>query len=145
MVKYFYQNSILELKMGDSLKTRINTVEHIQEKFEHDIQEMKVQLVRLTKLIEGHSGVMSKNICGSSSFPLQPTLPPLIHQRHPSCESHITVRGNILLRVHHSNWQPHAPTPTISPAFRKASQFVDPASSSGNNLEKPRRNREKKR
>ena len=127
---------------------------------------MKVQLVKLTKLIEGHSGVMSENTCGSSSFPLQPTLPHLLHQRHPSYEPQIPVRGNvppsvhhlhpshkpqipvkgnILPRVHHPNWQPHAPTPAIIPAFGKKSQLVNPANSSGNNLGKPRRNREKKR
>ena len=41
MVKYSFLDSILELKMGDSLETRINTIEHIQEEFEHDIQEWK--------------------------------------------------------------------------------------------------------
>ena len=69
----------------------------------------------------------------------------LIHQRHPSCETHIPVRGNVPPRVHHPNWQPQAPTPETIPAFGKASQFVDPANSSGNNLEKPKRNRDKKR
>ena len=28
-------------KMGDSLEVRISTIEHIQEEFGHDIQEMK--------------------------------------------------------------------------------------------------------
>ena len=133
------------IKMGDSLEVRINTVEHIQEEFEHDIQEMKVQLTRLTKLIEGHIGIMPKDIYGSPSFPLQPILLPLIHQRHPNHELQIPIRGNVPPRVHHPNWQSHAPTPAIIPAFGKASQSVDPGNSSGNNLEKPRRNREKKR
>ena len=131
--------------MGDSLQTRISIVEHIQEEFRHDIQEMERQLARLTKLIEGHSGVMSENTCGSLSFPLQSTLPFLLHQPHPSHKLYIPVRDNVPPRVHHSNWQPHAPILAIIPAFGKASQSVDLAISSGNNLEKPRRNREKKR
>ena len=147
--------------MGDSLKTRISTVKHIQEEFGHDIQEMKGQLAKLTKLIEGQTGVISENTCGSSSFSLQPTLPPLIHQRHPGHESRIPIRGNIPStvhhlhpshepqipfrgnvppRVHHPNWQPQAPISTIIPAFGKVSQLVDPVNSSENNLGKPRRN-----
>ena len=70
MVKYFFLDSILELKMGDSLETRINTVEHIQEEFGHDILEIKGQLVRLTKLIEEHTGIVPENIHGSPFFPL---------------------------------------------------------------------------
>ena len=105
---------------------------------------MERQLARLTKLIEAHSGVMSENTYGSSSFPLQPILSPLAHHLHPSHEPQIPVKGNILPRVHHPNWQPHAPTPAIILAFGKASQSIDPANSSGNNLEKPRRTREKK-
>ena len=58
MVKCSFPDSILESKIGDSLETRISIVEHIQEEFGHDIQEMKGQLAKLTKLIEGHSGVM---------------------------------------------------------------------------------------
>ena len=104
MVKYSFPDSILELKMKDSLKTRINIVEHIQEEFRHDIQEIKGQLARLTKLIEGHTGIMPKNIHGSPSFPLQPPLPFFIHQRHPSHQSRMPVRGNVSSRVHHSNW-----------------------------------------
>ena len=131
--------------MGDSLEARISIMENIQEEFGYDIQEMKVQLARLTKLIEGHSGIMSENTCGSSSFPLQPTLPPLIHQRHPSCEPHIPIRDNVPPKVHHPNWQPHASTSAIIPAFGKVSQPVDLASSPRNNLGKARKNRDKKR
>ena len=141
-MKCSFPDSILESKIGDSLEARISIMENIQEEFGHDIQEMKGQLAKLTKLIERHSGVMSKDICGSSSFPLQPTLPPLIYQRHPSHESRIPVkdnvppsvhylhpnrepqipiRGNILPKVHHPNWQPHAPTSTIIPSFGKVS------------------------
>ena len=57
--------------MGDSLETRISTVEHIQEEFGHDIQEMKGQLAKLTKLIEGHTAIMPEGIHGSSFNPLQ--------------------------------------------------------------------------
>ena len=145
MVKYSFPDSILELKMGDSLENRINTVEHIQEEFGYDIQEMEGQLARLTKLIEGHIEIVPENIHGSPSFPLQPPLPPFIHQRHPSHESRISVRGNVPPRVHHSNWQPHAPTPAIIPAFGKAFQLVDPVNHTRNNLEKSKRNKDKKR
>ena len=48
-------------KMGDSLETRISIIEHIQEEFGHDIQEMKGQLAKLTELIEGHTGAISED------------------------------------------------------------------------------------
>ena len=144
MMKYFFQ-TILELKMGDSLEARISIVEHIQEEFGHDLQEMKGHIVRLTDLIKGHTEATSENTYGSPSFPLQPTLPPFIHQqnpshrsqipirgnapsnvhqRHPSHEPQIPIRGNVPLRVHHPNWQPHAPTPAIIPAFGKVSNLL---------------------
>ena len=147
MVKCSFPYSILELKMGDSLKARISTVEHIQEEFGHDIQEIKGQLVRLTKLIDGHIGIVPEDIPGSSFNPLQSSSYHLVQHHHPypNHEPHIPVRGNVPPRVHHPNWQSHAPTLAIIPAFGKTSQFVDPANSSGNNLEKPRRTREKKR
>ena len=129
------------------METRISIVEHIQEEFGHDIQEMKGQLAKLIKLIEGHIGIVPEDIHGSPFNPLQSSSYPLVQHHHlyPNHESHIPVRGNIPPRVHHSNWQPHAPTPAIIPIFGKASQSVDPANSLGNNLEKPRRTREKKR
>ena len=98
--------------MGDSLEVRISTVEHIQEEFGHDIQEMKRQLARLTKLIEGHTAIMLEGIHGSSFNPLQSSSYPLVqHQHlHSDCEPHIPVRGNVPPRVHHPNWQSHAPT-----------------------------------
>ena len=70
MVKCSFPDFILESKMGDSLETRINIVEHIQVEFGHDIQEIKGQLAKLTKLIEGHTGAISENTYGSPSFPL---------------------------------------------------------------------------
>ena len=124
--------------------SEISIIEHIQEEFGHDIQEMKGQLTKLTKLIEGQTGNMSGNTCGPPSFPLQSTLPSLIHQQHPSCELHILVKGSVPSRDHHPNWQPQTSTPAIIPTFGKASQLVDPANSSGNNLGKPRKNRDKK-
>ena len=125
MVKCFFPDSILESKMGDSLEAQISIMENIQEEFGYDIQEMKVQLIKLTKLIEGHTGAISENTYGSPFFPLQPIVPSLIYQKHPSHESRIPVkgnvppsvhylhpnrepqilvRGNILSRVHHPNW-----------------------------------------
>ena len=103
MVKYSFPDSILELKMGDSLETRINIIAHIQKEFGHDIQEIKRQLARLTKLIEGHTGIVLENIHGSPSFPLESPLPPFIHQRHSDHESRIPVRGNVPLKIHHPN------------------------------------------
>ena len=131
--------------MGDSLKARINNVEYIQKEFRHDIQEMKGQLARLTKLIERHTGIVLENIHGSSFIPLQSSSYPLVQHPHPNHEPRIPVVINVPPRVHHPNWQPQAPTPAIIPAFGKVSQSVDPASNSRNNLEKPRKNRDKKR
>ena len=113
--------------MSDSLEARINIVKHIQEEFGHDIQEIKGQLVRLTKLIEGHTGIVPENIHGSPFFPLQSSLYPLVQHPYPNHEPRISVVINVLSRVHHPNWQPQAPTPVIIPAFGKASQSVDPA------------------
>ena len=126
--------------MGDSLETRISIVEHIQEEFGHDIQEMKGQLAKLTKLIEGHTGIVPEDIHGSPFNSLQSSSYPLVQHHHlyPSYEPWIPVRDNVSPRVHHPNWQPHAPTPAISPAFGKAFQSVASANSSGNNFEKPR-------
>ena len=70
MVKCSFPDFILESKMGDSLEVQINIIEHIQEEFGHDIQKMKGQLVKLTKLTEGHTGAISENTYGSPSFPL---------------------------------------------------------------------------
>ena len=133
--------------MGDSLEVRISIVEHIQEEFGHDIQEIMGQLARLTKSIEGHIGIVPKDIHGSPFNPLQSSSYPLVQHHHPypNHEPHIPVKGNIPLRVHHPNWQPHAPIPAIIPAFGKVSHSVNLASSSGNNLEKSRKTREKKR
>ena len=38
--------------MRDQLEARISVVEHIQEEFGHEIQEIKKELARLAKLIE---------------------------------------------------------------------------------------------
>ena len=38
--------------MGDQLEARISAIECIQEEFGYDIQEIKEQLARLTKLID---------------------------------------------------------------------------------------------
>ena len=130
--------------MGDSLETRINTVKHIQEEFGHDIQKIKGQLVRLTKLIEGHTRVISENICGSPSFSLQSSSYPLVHHPHPNHEPRIPVVINVLPKVHHSNWQPHVLTPATISAFGKASQPIDPANNTMSSLEKSRRNWDKK-
>ena len=40
--------------MGDQWEARIGAIENIQEKFGHDIQEIKEQLARLTCLLEDH-------------------------------------------------------------------------------------------
>ena len=56
--------------MGGSLEARINIMENIQEEFGYDIQEMKGQLARLTKLIEGHTEIVPEDIHGSPFNPL---------------------------------------------------------------------------
>ena len=120
--------------MGDSLETRINTVEHIQEEFWHDIQEMKGRLARLTKLIEGHTAIVPEDIHGSPFNPLQSNSYPLVQHHHPypNHEPQIPVRGNISPRGYHPNWQPHTPTSAIIPAVGKVSQSIDLADSSRN-------------
>ena len=91
--------------MGDSLEARISIMESIQEEFGHDIQEIKGQLARLTKLIKGHIGIVPENIHGSLFNPLQSSSHPLVQHHHPypNHEPHISVKGNIPLRVHHPN------------------------------------------
>ena len=48
--------------MGDLLEARINVVEQIREKFGHEIQKIKKELVRLAKLVkprtERRSGIL---------------------------------------------------------------------------------------
>ena len=90
---------------------------------------------------------MYQKTYGSPFNPLQSNSYPLVQHHHPysNHEPHIPVRGNVPPRVHHPNWQSHAPTPAIIPALGKVSQSVDPANSSGNNIGKSIRNREKKR
>ena len=41
--------------MGDRLEVRINVIWSIQEKFRHDIREMKKELARLAKLVENRA------------------------------------------------------------------------------------------
>ena len=77
--------------MGDSLETRINIIDHIQKEFGHDIQEIKGQLARLTKLIEGYTGIVPENIHGYPFFPLQSSLYPLVQHLHPNYEPCIPV------------------------------------------------------
>ena len=75
--------------MGDQLKARINTIEHKQGEFEHDIREMKGQLTRLTVLIKRYIGIMSESTHRSPSFSLQPTLHSFVHHSRPSHEPYI--------------------------------------------------------
>ena len=90
--------------MGDSLEARINIMENIQEEFGHDIQEMKGQLARLTKLIEEHIGIVPEDIHGSSFNPLQSSSYPLVqHHLYSSYEPRIPVWGNVTPKVHHPN------------------------------------------
>ena len=88
---------------------------------------------------------MTESIHGSPFFPVQSSSCPLVQHSHPNHEPRIPIVINVLPRVHHPNWQFHAPTPTIILAFEKTFQPVDLANNSGNNFGKPRRNRDKKR
>ena len=92
--------------MEDSLETRINTIEHIQEEFGHDNQKMEGQIARLTKLIEGHTGIVPENLHGSPFIPLQSSLYPLVQHPYPNHEPRIPIVINVPPRVHHPNWQP---------------------------------------
>ena len=40
--------------MGDRLEARLNVIENIQEKFGHDIREVKEHLARLTSLFDDY-------------------------------------------------------------------------------------------
>ena len=53
--------------MGDQWEARLSVIESIQEKFEHNIREMKEQLARLTSLFED----MAVHPRGPSSLPHQ--------------------------------------------------------------------------
>ena len=118
--------------MDDSLEARIITIEYIQEEFGHDIQEIKGQFVKLTKLIERQIRIMLENTCGSLSFSLQSTL------HRPSHEPYIPVTSNIPLKVCRPNWQSHVPKSTITPTFGKVLRPINQVSSSKKYLEKSR-------
>ena len=89
--------------MGDSLEARISIMESIQEEFGHNIQEIKGQLVRLTKLIEGHTAIVPEDIHGSPFNPLRSSSYPLVQHLYSDREPQIPVRGNVPPRVHHPN------------------------------------------
>ena len=93
----------LRIKNGDSPEARISIMENIQEEFGYDIQEIKVQLARLTKLIEGHTRIVPEDIHGSPFNPLPSSLYPLVQHLHSDREPQIPVRGNVPPRVHHPN------------------------------------------
>ena len=90
--------------MGDQLETRISTIERIQEGFRHNLREMKGQLVRLTKWIEGHIGIMLENTYGFPSFSLQSTSHPFMYHPHLVHEPYIPAASNGPSRVYRPNW-----------------------------------------
>ena len=57
--------------MGDRWEARLSDMEKIQEKFEHDIQEIKERLVRLTNLFEDHIQTEAVHPRGQSPSPNQ--------------------------------------------------------------------------
>ena len=81
--------------MVDSLEARISIMENIQEEFGYDIQEIKVQLARVTKLIEGHIGIVPEDIHGSPFNPLQSSSYPLVQHPYPTHEPHIPIVINV--------------------------------------------------
>ena len=89
--------------MGDSLEARISTVEHIQEEFGHNIQEMKGQLAKLTKLIEGYIGIVPEDIHGSPFNPLPSSSYPLVQHLHsdrePQIQSGATFHREFTIRI----------------------------------------------
>ena len=90
--------------MGDQLEAQINTIERIQKEFKHDLREMKVQLVKLTRWIEGYIGIMPENTHGFLSLSLQSTSHPFVHHPHPVHEPYILATSNGPSRVYHPNW-----------------------------------------
>ena len=57
--------------MGDQWEARIRAMENIQEEFEHDIREMREQLVRLANLFEDHIQTEAMHPRGPSLLPNQ--------------------------------------------------------------------------
>ena len=58
--------------MTDQLEAWISAIENIQEELEQDIQEMKGQIARLTKLVKDHTIIMAMYSQGPSHLPVQP-------------------------------------------------------------------------
>ena len=74
--------------MRDRWEARISAMENIQEKFEHDIREMRKQLVRLTNLFENHNKTEAVHPRRPSPSPNQQVPRPFIQTAsHLSCET----------------------------------------------------------
>ena len=70
--------------MGDQWKARVNAMENIQEKLEHNIREMEEQLARLTSLFED----MAVHPRGPSPLPNQR---PIDHSAIPRAICHVEL------------------------------------------------------
>ena len=95
--------------MGDQWEARINAVENIQEKFGHDIREIKERLARLTSLLEDHIKTEVVHPRGPSPLPNRQVPRPFVQTT--SYLPRKTDRPNL--------WQPR---PTASPTFRTTSR-----------------------
>ena len=81
--------------MGDQLEARISAIECIQEEFEHDIREIKEQLVRLTKLIEDHAE--ARVVQPRESSPSVPRYFPHYFP-HPNPRPYIPAMNKVFIR-----------------------------------------------
>ena len=114
--------------MRDELKARISAVEHIQKEFGHEIREIKKELARLAKLVEGRAKVKVMHPQESSPSPIHPCLR---FCQHPSPQPGILIANNKACR---SNLQPPMHTLETTFVLTKASLFNNPSSSSKNHL-----------
>ena len=98
--------------MGDQLEARINAIENIQKEFEHDIQEIKERLAKLTSLFEDYIKTKAMLPRGPSPSPNQ-QVPRLFVQ----------IASHLSRETYHPNLQ--QPTPIAPPAFVATSRSVD--------------------
>ena len=82
--------------MRDQLEARISVVEHIQEEFGHEIQEIKKELARLAKLIEDRAE--AKVVHPQESSPSLTQACPYFCQ-HPSPQLGILIANDNLVTL----------------------------------------------
>ena len=113
--------------MGDQLEARISVIESIQEEFEHEIREIKKQLVRLTKLVKDRAE--AKVVQLRESSPPMPQLSPHFF-RYPNPRPYISTTNNVSNDTHHPNLCPSMHAPVIMPAGVRMSRPINKSSNS---------------